>query len=508
MIYKSSLGRFIARNVLRGLCLVAMLTFAVISNATITWSSGTNTVAPDTTLQDTQIVITGGTNTVQGLAGPPAGATSGGILRLEAGGAGLQITGATVTLNSDSSSAGTLLIQGDVSTSASSTTAVIANGGSSTHFGAVDLGSATGLFTIAAGSVPSFGPDLSITARVFDGGLEKAGPGILALSGPNTYTGGTILDIGTFYINSATAIGSGFFTINGPNTKIDNTSGLPITLSNNNQFNLTGGDLTFIGTNDLNLGTGIVVMTNADRTITVADSSATLTVGGRVQDAGQDRGLTKAGPGTLVLGGNSLYAGPTNVNAGTMTLAGSLGNTTVAVGVNGTFINNGTVNNNVSVSGVMGGTGTINGMLTVNNGGIVDLTGGTFTVNGAIVNGGLFILSNGTQLAGVTSFTNSNVLDIMTAGTFTPPPNFTNNGAIIDSSVVKTKSVSRSGSTITLTIDSYTGHTYQLQKSSSPGFNSLNNVGPSQQGNTGTTLTFSDANATGVSSFYRILVNP
>src|SRR5947209_16222044 len=112
----------------------------------------------------------------------------------------------------------------------------------------------------------------------------------------------------------------------------------------------------------------------------------------------------------------------------------------------------------------MGGTGTINGSLTVNNGGVVDLTGGTFTVNGAITNNGLFILSNGSQLAGVTSFTNNSTLDITTAGTFNQPPNFTNNGTIIDSSVVKTKSVSRSGSSISVAIDSYTGHNYQLQK--------------------------------------------
>ena len=166
----------------------------------------------------------------------------------------------------------------------------------------------------AAGSVPSAGPDLSITAQVSDGGLEKAGAGIIALSGPNTYTGGTELDAGTFYINSATAIGAGFFTINGAGTTIDNTSGSPITLSNNNQFNLTAGDLTFIGTNDLNLGTGIMVMTNANRTISITDSSATLTVGGRIQDAGQDLSLTKAGAGTLVLNGENLYGGTTTVN--------------------------------------------------------------------------------------------------------------------------------------------------------------------------------------------------
>ncbi len=474
------------------------------ASATITWSGGTNTVAPDVTLQDTDIVITGGTNTVQGLAGPPAGTSAGGVLRLQTGGSGLQITGSGVTLNSDNTSAGVLLLQGNVVTSASSVSAFILNGGAATNFGMVDLGSATRLFTVASGTVPAPNPDLNVTAKVIDGGLEKAGAGIISLSGPNTYTGGTMLDAGSFDINSSTAIGTGFFTINGPNTTIDNTSGSPITLTNNNQFNLTNGDLTFTGSNDLNLGTGIMVMTNADRTINITNSSATLTVGGRIQDAGQDRGLTKAGPGTLVLGGNSLYTGPTNVSDGEVVLNGSLGNTTVDVGVNGTLINNGTVNNNVTVDGVLAGAGTINGNLNVDNTGLVDVTGGTITVNGNIVNNGLFVLGGGGQIAGGGSFTNNSTLDLQTAGA--PPPNLTNNGTIIDASVIKTKSIVKSGQTVTVQIDSYTGHMYQLQKASSPTFASPSNVGPAKPGSTGMTLALTDMGATGTSSFYRIVV--
>lgn len=492
----------------RSILVFLLVLIASNARATVTWSSGTNTVLADTTTQDTQIVITGGTNTVQGLAGPPAGITSGGTLRLIAGGNGLQITGATVTLNSDNTFPGKLLLQGDLFTFASSTTAVIANGGANTNPGNFDLGSGTRLFTIAAGSVPSPGPDFSIAASVSNGGIEKSGAGIIALSGTNSYAGGTKLDAGTFYINSTTAIGTGFFTVNGPNTTIDNMSGAAITLANNNQFNLSGGDLTFIGSNDLNLGTGIFVMSNADRTITVSNSAATLTVGGRIQDAGQNRGLTKAGAGALVLGGDSLYTGPTNVSAGTLTLTGSLGNTTVAVDLNGTFFDDGTVNNDVSVSGVMGGTGTINGGLTTNSGGIVDLNGGTLTVNGAITNAGLFIVSNGAQLAGVTSFTNNGTLDLTTAGNFTPPPNFTNNGTIIDASVVKVKSMSKVGNKVTVSIDAYTGHMYQLQKSSSPSFSSVTALDTPKSANTGTVLQLIDNSATETSAFYRIVVNP
>ncbi len=487
---------------------VALISSVVSSaEAAITWSAGTNTVGADQVLQDTTILVTGGTNVVQGLSGPPAGSTSGGILRLIGGGGGLQITGATITLNSDNTSAGRLLLQGNVFTGAASVTSSIANGGSATNAGNVDLGSGTRVFNIAAGSVPSAGPDLSITANVADGGLEKSGPGIIALSGDNTYAGGTMLDAGTFYINSPTAIGTSFFTVAGPGTTIDNTSNGAVTLSNNNQFNLSGGDLNFAGTKDLNLGTGILVMSNASRTITVGNLAATLTVGGRIQDSGQNLGLTKSGPGALVLNGQNLYSGSTNLNAGSLILNGSTSNG-VSTSQGTTFTNNGSINGDVSVSGAMSGLGAIHGSLVVNNTGTANFSGGTVQIDGGVVNNGTFILRNGAQLTGLTGFSNTGVLDLSTAGPFNPP-NYTNSGTVIDASVIKTKSISKAGATVTVKIDSYSGHTYQLQKSTT----SLDpsaftaNVGPAQNGSTGAVLTFSDSSASGAKAFYRIAVD-
>jgi hypothetical protein len=189
-------------------------------------------------------------------------------------------------------------------------------------------------------------------------------------------------------------------------------------------------------------------------------------------------------------------------------LSGSLATGAVGVSANGQLINNGTIGGDVTVSGQLSGCGVINGALTVNVGGTVDLVGCGLTVNGPITNDGLFILSNGAQLAGVTSFTNNGTLDIITAGTFTPPPGFVNNGIIIDSSVAKVETVSMAGTTITITINSYTGHTYRMQTSSSLDPNSFTNSGSPQQGATGTPLTFTDPNATGNHRFYRIVINP
>ncbi|MEI7929659.1 MAG: hypothetical protein WCH40_14005, partial [Verrucomicrobiales bacterium] len=98
--------------------------------------------------------------------------------------------------------------------------------------------------------------------------------------------------------------------------------------------------------------------------------------------------------------------------------------------------------------------------------------------------------------------------DIITAGKFVPPPGFQNNGVIIDSSAVRAASVSKSGSTVTVKINSNTGHTYQLQYSPTLTGGTFTNIGASQAGSTGITLVFTDPAATSSRGFYRVVVAP
>ena len=74
-----------------------------------------------------------------------------------------------------------------------------------------------------------------------------------------------------------------------------------------------------------------------------------LSHGGAIGGTG---GLTKAGPGTLALGGTNPYGGGTTINAGLLELrpARSLG--PGALAINGGSFNNG--GNNVSVGGLSG----------------------------------------------------------------------------------------------------------------------------------------------------------
>ena len=108
---------------------------------------------------------------------------------------------------------------------------------------------------------------------------------------------------------------------------LDNTSGAAITTSTYNPRQYWKGNVTFIGSNgadsDLNLGTGEVKI-NGNRTVTVQDPDTTLTVGGVISGTNAAYGLTKAGPGRLVLNGVNTYTGATNVNAGTLGGTGTI----------------------------------------------------------------------------------------------------------------------------------------------------------------------------------------
>ena len=110
--------------------------------------------------------------------------------------------------------------------------------------------------------------------------LQKSGPGALVLAESNSYSGGTAVANGSLVLNNSNALGSGTLTISGGS--LDNTSGSPITLATANPQNWNA-DFTFVGSNDLNVGTGAVAMSSS-RTVSV--NAANLTVGGAISAQG------------------------------------------------------------------------------------------------------------------------------------------------------------------------------------------------------------------------------
>jgi autotransporter-associated beta strand protein len=160
---------------------------------------------------------------------------------------------------------------------------------------------------------------------VFNANVTKTNTGALTLSGTNSGTGAITLAGGTLNLNSATALGGGLFTI-GAGTTLNTPAGAIALTTNNAQT--WNGDFTFTGANNLDLGTGAVTLGNS---VAINTAGSTLTVGGAIGDGGSNRGLTKAGTGTIVLIGANSYGGLTTINAGVLRITNGAGlGTTVA----------------------------------------------------------------------------------------------------------------------------------------------------------------------------------
>lgn len=244
--------------------------------------------------------------------------------------------------------------------------------------------------------------------------------------------------------------------------------------------------------------------------------------------------LEKRGAGIMLLRKSNTYTGPTVINGGTLALgnAGSLGPSgSIAIGSGAkldasalggagfflasgrTLINNGAILGVLAVSGTFAGNGALGG-LTVNSGAVVARSSGTLAIAGNITNNGTMRFTGGAVLdaGGAGSFVNNGLLDLITAGPGTTlPANFTNgvNGVVLTAGTVRITSTSKSGSNVSVTIDGYAAHTYQLQRSSSLASSTFVNIGSPQSGtgvNAGVPLVFSDPAASAAASFYRVVV--
>jgi autotransporter-associated beta strand protein len=95
-----------------------------------------------------------------------------------------------------------MLVTGDVNISPlANAAAVIANGSGAGSTALVDLGGGNRTLTIGNGTAAT---DLTVSVPVTNGGLTKAGAGVLALTGANTYAGDTSVEGGALRLSSAT----------------------------------------------------------------------------------------------------------------------------------------------------------------------------------------------------------------------------------------------------------------------------------------------------------------
>jgi len=361
--------------------------------------------------------------------------------------------------------------------------------GDATHTGTLQL-AGTGItattnriLTLNTGggvvNVPDAASTLTLTGIMGGvGSLTKTGNGTLTLSAANTFSGGAIVNSGTLTLTVGGIAGtlSSPLTINAGATVISNatdtlgygaTRATTITINGGTfthtpainlsvwgmTVNMTGGLFqatdaggrldfgtdnnagnvpsvvnTFASTATATIGGTHVNLRQANTTFTVADGAAVtdLLVSAPISEGIGGAGITKAGPGTMVLSGaGSSFTGPTVVNAGTLLVTGTLFATSPANVVGGTLGGTGTmgpinVSSGATVAPGVGGPGllTANGLTMVGGAvlnmelnattpatgydqlsvvGAVDVTGATLSLGGTYNTGGnslFFILLN------------------------------------------------------------------------------------------------------------------
>jgi len=245
--------------------------------------------------------------------------------------------------------------------------------------------------------------------------VTKSGVGEWVLNAINTYTGNTTLTAGTLALKNAAAIGSGNLVITGGS--LDNTNATMTLTNNNAQF--YNGNWTFVGSQQLNMGTGAVTL---GANVTLTTTASTLTIGGAIGDGGNSFSLTKAGAGgTLVLNNSTgTFSGNMNMQAGTLTIGGNL--TLQNATLNNTGGTTSFTQNNATIAGLAGSTAMTlpitNLTIATNNGNTTSPTFANLTYSGILSGTGQVILSGcGTEnFSGANTYTGGTMLNGGTLG--------------------------------------------------------------------------------------------
>lgn len=361
------------------------------------------------------------------------------------------------------------------------------------------------------------------------GTLTKAGAYGVTVSNPNnSYTGGTFINAGTLRfdvpgaiaptgtvkISSGAIAASGYALDQTFLSHIDPTSNGIIALAvgsgNDLDFNAPGlGNVFLAAIGTQNYGGSIVAANGGYRlgglgTITLTKENA---LSG---DTSLHTGIDFSTAGRVILSNNNSFNGDTIVHGGTLEVSAStLDCNHIKVEPQATLqLTGGIVAADVIVDamGALRGCGTITGSLTNDGLVIVNCTPG-LTVAGPITNNGNMTVLGGANLTAGGSFINNGLLDLLTSPGTILPPGFVNNGTVVYPGDVKVRSVSKSGATFSLRVQSLTGHNYQLQRNSTLDNTNWQNVGAAMTGNTGSDITLVDSTAA-LQQFYRIQVSP
>jgi autotransporter-associated beta strand protein len=214
-------------------------------------------------------------------------------------------------------------------------------------------------------------------------GFTKLGSGLLALSAANVHTGDTVISAGTLAVDHAQALQASTAVLNGGAVGFRTVQ------------SATFGGLA--GTQPLVLqSTG-----NAAVALSVGANNTSTSFAGALTGTGS---LTKAGTGTLTLGGQSNYLGATAITSGALRVNGATGSGALTVAGATTLTGSGSIGGAATVQsggriapGNTLGTLTFANGLSLNGGAVVDFELGTSS-DQVRVSGGAFTRSGNVTL--------------------------------------------------------------------------------------------------------------
>lgn len=316
----------------------------------------------------------------------------------------------------------------------------------------------TGQLTSANFNVTNATGTTNIAAILAGSGqLTKTGAGSLTMTGANTYTGITTINAGTVVITHNTGLGStagGTLVASGAILDLQNVA------VGAEEITLAGGTLTDVKSS---LAGNIILTANSN--LGATNVGDTFTLSGVISGG---FGITKIGAGTVILSGVNTYTGATNINAGILSVTGSLADATAVTVANDATYNLAASDTIASLTGA--------GNVTLNSN-TLTVAGSTDTTFSCVMSGTGGLVKDGTAnftMSGANTYNGGTTIN---AGTLTLGANnvLADTGEVnVSGGTLNIATFNDTVGTVTLSSGTITGSTGQL---SSANFNVTNATG-------------------------------
>lgn len=168
--------------------------------------------------------------------------------------------------------------------------------------------------------------------------------------------------------------------------RISATSGAALRFTSAVNYSLSGSSVVLAGNVSQTAASSVTIANNmkmsGGRTFALSNATGTINASGVISETGGSAGLTKTGPGTLILGGNNSYTGDTILGGGTTIINGTNTASSVAVSSGALLRGVGRIGNVLVEGAVQSGTNGSSGILNTGALTLADTAQSIFMISG------------------------------------------------------------------------------------------------------------------------------